>query len=76
MMSQTTDLGTRIELVSMDPHFQDITIGLYEQEHDGKPYYLVHTYSTKDGATERISFLINTMKTLGGLGTNDQGAGH
>ena len=37
-MPQTLDLGERIELVSMDPHFHDISIGLYRQD-DGGPAY-------------------------------------
>ena len=30
-MGQTLDIGKRIELVPMDPHFHDITIALYQQ---------------------------------------------
>jgi len=38
-MGRTRDIGRRIELVSMDPHFQDISIGLHEQG-QGRPQYL------------------------------------
>jgi hypothetical protein len=66
-MSHTPFIGKRIELVSMDPHFHDISIGLYEQQHQGKPVYLVHTYSHKEGTEKRINFVVETMKTFGGL---------
>ena len=70
-MSHTPFVGKRIELVSMDPHFHNISIGLYEQSQQGRPAYLVHTYSHKDGAKERIDFVVDTMKTLGGLQSGD-----
>lgn len=72
-MGQTRDIGKRIELVSMDPHFHDISIGLYRQELNGRPIYRVHTYSQKAGAGERIAFLATTMKTLGGLESGPDG---
>lgn len=70
-MSLTLDLGRRIELVSMDPHFQDISIGLYRQERDSGPRYLVHTYSRKEGAGERQDFVKHAMHVLGGLEEQD-----
>ena len=51
----------------MDPHFHDISIGLYRQETETGPEYLVHTYSRKPGAPERIEFVIQAMATLGGM---------
>lgn len=66
-MSLTLDLGRRIELVSMDPHFYDISIGLYRQEGESGPDYLVHTYSRKEGARERQDFVMRAMHVLGGL---------
>ncbi|MDE2889279.1 MAG: hypothetical protein OXR72_13815 [Gemmatimonadota bacterium] len=66
-MGQIADIGTRIELVSMDPHFHDITIGLYRQEHEGAPVYRVHTYSGRAGADQRIAFVTNGMVVLGGM---------
>ena len=72
-MGQTRYIGKRIELVSMDPHFHDISIGLYMQEADGQPVFLLHTYSQKAGAEKRIAFLVSTMKTLGGLESTDAG---
>src|SRR5437868_599484 len=66
-MGSTLDLGKRIELVSMDPLFRDITIGLYEQRRDGVPQYLVHSYSGIEGTRQRLDFLLQAMATLGGL---------
>lgn len=66
-MGRTVDIGTRIELVPMDPHFHEITIGLYRQMHDGAPVYRVHTYSGRAGADQRIAFVSNAMVALGGM---------
>jgi hypothetical protein len=66
-MSKTLELGTRIELVSMDPHFHNITIALYRQDHAGRPEYLVHSYSGLEGATQRIESLRRSMAILGQL---------
>ncbi|MDE3000833.1 MAG: hypothetical protein OXU79_17295 [Gemmatimonadota bacterium] len=66
-MGRTVDIGTRIELVPMDPHFHEITIGLYRKEQDGTPVHRVHTYSAKAGADQRIAFVSNAMVALGGM---------
>ena len=67
-MADIARLGNRIELVSMDKHFHDITLGLYEQPSaDGVPEYLVHSYTGKDGAAERIQFVMRAMQVLGGM---------
>lgn len=66
-MGETVDIGRRIELVPMDSHFHDITIGLYCQERDEGPAFLVHTYSRLEGAKRRIAFVRKAMKTLGGM---------
>ncbi len=75
-MGQVTDIGSRIELVSMDPHFHDISIALYEQEGDGgAPRFLVKTYSQKEGSSTRAEFIVNAMATLGGVEASTDGAG-
>jgi hypothetical protein len=66
-MGQTVDIGKRIELVPMDPHFHDITIALYQQGQDESPLLLVYTYSQMEGAQGRIQFAIETMTHLGNL---------
>ena len=75
-MGQVTDIGTRIELVSMDPHFEDISIALYEQEADGLPRFLVQSYSQKSGASARLDFIVKAMATLGGVETSAGDSGH
>ncbi|MCY3742098.1 MAG: hypothetical protein OXH00_13870 [Candidatus Poribacteria bacterium] len=72
-MRRVVDIGRRIELIPIDPHFHDITIGLYRQQTvdatTGKdfPVFLVHTYSQISGAAERIESVIKAMQTLGGM---------
>ena len=72
-MSQTPYIGKRLELVSMDPHFHDISIALYQQEQNDRLVFLVHSYSRKEDAGERIASLVSTMKILGGLESEDDG---
>jgi hypothetical protein len=62
----TRDMGRRVELVSMDPHFHDITLGLYRQDHAGRPQYLIHTYSGLRGAGERRESITQIAQILGG----------
>ena len=72
-MRRIIDIGRRIELVPIDPHFHDITIGLYQQQSlnttTGKeePLFLVHTYSRIAGVSERIEEVRRAMQTLGGM---------
>ena len=66
-MGQTLNLGRRIELVPLDPHFGDISIALYRQQRDSGPVYLVHTYSRRPGAQDRISSVLRAMEILGGM---------
>ncbi len=72
-MGETIDIGRRIELVPMDPHFHDISIALYRQKKDESPAYLVHTYSRLAGVEGRTTSIANTMCALGGLETNGDG---
>ena len=69
----TTDIGRRIELVSMDPHFYNISIGLYRQHVGKAPALLVHTYSRLPGAEERIRCVIDAMVVLGGIERKGEG---
>ncbi len=63
----TLDLGSRVELVSMDSHFDDISIALYCPDGPGRPCYQVHTYSRRLGAAERIAGVARAMQVLGGM---------
>lgn len=72
-MRHIVDIGRRIELVPIDPHFHDITIGLYRQQSvnattgEETPLFLVHTYSHIAGAAGRIEEVRQAMQTLGGM---------
>ena len=55
--------GRCLELVSMDPHFHDITVALYEK--DG--LLTVWTYSRKPGVEERVERIRDQLCNLGGL---------
>jgi len=66
-MGETIDLGRRIELVPMDLHFHNISIALYRQESSDGPVFLVHSYSNREGARQRVEFVSRAMALLGGL---------
>ncbi len=66
-MGLTVDLGRRIELVPMDPHFHDISIGLYRQDGGSGLELVVHSYSRREGARERLEFIVDAMTILGGM---------
>ena len=66
-MSRANDIGTRVELVPMDSHFKEITIGLYRQNHGDGAEYLVHSYSSLSGSDERIRFVGEAMVALGAM---------
>ena len=64
--------GRCLELIPMDPHFQDISVGLYEK--DG--LITVWTFSRKPGVKERIRRIRDQLVALGGFvaveGTHNQ----
>ncbi len=64
---ETLDLGRRIDLLSMDPHFHDISIAVYRDDDGGGATYLLHSYSRRDGAGDRLRFLAGVMRTAGGM---------
>jgi len=67
-MAHIAELGNRIELVSMDKHFHDISLGLYEQAaEDGTTEYLVHSYARIKGVDERVRFVMRAMQVVGGM---------
>lgn len=69
-MDHILDLGRRVELVSMDRHFHDISVALY----DSGAGYVVHTYSRRQGAAGRIGFIAGAMGVLGGMAGSGDGA--
>ena len=68
-MGRLLELGERLELVSMDPHFHDISISLYRCSGEGGASgFLAHSYSGKGGAAERLGFVMRAMAAMGGMG--------
>ena len=62
-------LGMRVELVSTDKYFRDVSIALYAQENADGWCFLVRSFSSYDGIKARIGFILDGMKTLGGMET-------
>ncbi len=50
------DIGRRVEIVNLD-RFGEITIALYQQVAEGGAVYRVHSYSSIEGASDRIAFI-------------------
>jgi hypothetical protein len=65
-MGATLDLGRRIELVSMDPHCSNITIGLYQPSGDTAEY-VIHSYSGLAAAGPRLDSIRHVIEILGGV---------
>ncbi len=70
-MVQTLNLGRRIELHSMDAHCQGVSLALYRWEVEGRPRFLVHTYSSVQGARERVEFIQEALQVTLGMQTTD-----
>ena len=54
--------GSCIELISMDPFFKDITVGLFFKE----PNITVYSYSTLDGVSERLAEIRDRIVSVSG----------
>lgn len=63
----TANIGSRIELVPMDPHCANITLALYRQQGAAGTEYLVHSYSRLPEAVARLEYVRQAMATLGGM---------
>ena len=72
-MASIVNIGRRIELVPIDPHFKDITIALYRQQQGERAVFRVHTYSRIEGAATRIEDVVQAMKILGGMQETSDG---
>ena len=57
------EIGTCLELVPMDPHFKNVSVGLYYK--DG--YCTVWSFSRADGIGERLREIRDQMVRLGGV---------
>src|SRR5262245_59750609 len=71
-MARTVDIGERLELVPMDPHFRNISVALYRQQKDAGSQFCVHTYSSLEGARQRLEFVARAMRVLGGMDSSSQ----
>ena len=56
------EIGTCLELVPMDPHFKNVSVGLYYK--DG--YFTVWSFSRAEGIGERLREIRDQMVRLGG----------
>ena len=75
-MASIVNIGRRIELVPIDPHFHDITIALYRQQREARTVFRVHTYSSVAGADTRIQGVRQAMQILGGMQETPEGLLH
>lgn len=56
-----TDLGRRIELVAMDPHFHDISVALHRAAEERRPAFDINSYSAHAGAQARLQAIAAAM---------------
>ncbi len=74
--SRIRNLGARVELVPMDSQFRDISIGLYEDNDKEGTSFVVHTYSTRPGASDRMTRIASRMAALGEMDYDDADPAH
>jgi len=60
--------GNCLELVSMDPNFHNVTVGLFIKN----DILTVWSYSKKEGINSRLNIIRDKMVELGGLGSVDE----
>jgi hypothetical protein len=72
-MSRIVNIGRRVELISADALFQNISVGLYRQDTSEGTRYVVHTYSQREGAEDRIDVVAAAMVKLGGMDRSTSG---
>jgi hypothetical protein len=58
---------SRAEIVPMDARGDDISVSLYREDGADGPEGVVHTYSSRPGAAERVATIARAMAVLGGL---------
>jgi hypothetical protein len=73
-MGRTLNLGERIELVAMDRHAQEISVGLYRPICEAsQQVFHIHSYSSRELVADRMEFIRQAMITLGGMIEADGG---
>ena len=63
----TKKFGKCLELVSMDPNFHNISVGLFLKN----DILTIWSYSKKDGVAKRLNVIRDKMVEFGGLDTVD-----
>ncbi len=67
-MARILDLGARVELTAIYPHFHDISIGLYQHTNEGgQVQFQVHSYSARQGVDNCLRHVAASMVLLGGM---------
>ena len=67
-MARILDLGARVELTAIYPHFHDISIGLYKRINEfGEAQFQVHSYSDREGVDNCLRHVAASMVILGGM---------
>ena len=67
-MARILDLGERVELTAIYPHFHDISIGLYKRTNGrGNTEFQVHSYSSQEGVDNCLRHVAASMILLGGM---------
>jgi len=67
-MARILDLGARVELTAIYPHFHDISIGLYKHTNEGgQVQFQVHSYSARPGVDNCLRHVAASMVLLGGM---------
>lgn len=62
------DLGRRLELVSMDPYFFDISVALHRSNKiTSFPTYEINSYSTRKGTSKRLDSILVAMTKIAGM---------
>ncbi len=67
MADPFADLGQRIELVSTDRYFREVSIGLYAREDSEGWIFRARCFASHDGLADRLGFIVGAMETLGGM---------
>jgi hypothetical protein len=63
----TLDMGRRIELVSMDRHCNNISLGLYSRGDGCESWVLVHSYAKGSAAGARVAFVRRALQAMAGM---------
>jgi hypothetical protein len=71
-VSRIVNIGRRVGLISADALFQNISIGLYAEDTSEGTRYVIHTYSQREGAEDRLDSVAAAMVKLGAMERSTQ----